>query len=65
MGFRKGLPTMRLMCDTYEAAGVYWWIISRPSADEKAARCIPLGYTAGVWGARTHDALGSLVPGKA
>jgi hypothetical protein len=47
---------MRLMCDTYEAAGVYWRI-SRPSAVEYAARCIPIEYTAGVWGARTHDAL--------
>jgi hypothetical protein len=25
---------------------------------------IPIGYTAGVWGARTHDALGSLSPRK-
>jgi hypothetical protein len=55
---------MRLiLCDSYEAAGVYWRI-SRPSAVELAARCIPLGYTAGVWGARTHDALGSLNPRK-
>jgi hypothetical protein len=48
---------MRLMCDTYEAARVYWRI-SRPSAVEYAARCIPIGYTAGVWGRE----LGRMMP---
>jgi hypothetical protein len=37
VGFRKG-ATMRLMCDTYVAAGVYWRI-SRPSAVEYDAWC--------------------------
>jgi hypothetical protein len=37
---------MRLMCDTYEAAGVYWQI-SRPSAAEKNSRCIIGCTTAG------------------
>jgi hypothetical protein len=29
-----------------------------------AARCIPIGYTAGAWGTRTRDALGSLSPSR-
>jgi hypothetical protein len=41
VGFRKGLATMRLMCDTYEAAGVYWRI-SRPSAVEYKLRGVSL-----------------------
>jgi hypothetical protein len=54
VSFRKGLL---LLCGSYVAAGVYWRI-SRPSAAEYAALCIPIGYTAGAWGTRTCDALG-------
>jgi hypothetical protein len=46
------------MCDIYDIAGVYW-PISRPSAAEKAARCIPIGYTAEV---QECGELGRVIP---